>query len=53
MAQIITPSDIAAFKIKRGVAYSFLNKTPSTISVNIIWARPKTTVPNTLSINER
>ncbi|MDP3298380.1 MAG: hypothetical protein Q8N09_12475 [Thermodesulfovibrionia bacterium] len=48
-----TINDIEIFNKKRGAAKSLLNNTPRSISVNIIWAKPRIKVPINLSINDR
>jgi hypothetical protein len=48
-----TTNDIETFNKKSGIAKSFLNNTPSNISVNTIWVRLNIKVPISLSIKDR
>ena len=50
---INTLADTKTLSKKRGTGKSFLNTTPSSISVAMIWVKPKTNVPVSLSANDR
>ena len=53
IARVKTINEIEILNKKSGAAKSLLNNTPRSISVNIIWAKPRIKVPINLSINDR